>query len=66
MRYSGALYELCEVAMSSTAGPMPKRNGAPGLRSWWMTSPKSDSATPWQVWPATVIGAVPPASGAGE
>ena len=52
--------------MSSTAGPMPKRNGAPGLRSWWMTSPKSDSATPWQVWPATVIGAVPPASGAGE
>jgi len=21
---------------------MPNRNGAPGLRSWWMTSPKSD------------------------
>ena len=28
--------------------------------------PKSDSARPWATWPATVIGAVPPASGAGR
>ena len=52
--------------MSRTAGPMPKRHGAPGRRNWWMTRPKSDSATPWEACPATVIGAVPPASGAGE
>ena len=51
------------VAMSSTAGPMPKTNGAPGLRSWWTTRPSSDSAVPWATCPATVIGAVPPASG---
>ena len=66
MRYSGALYDDCAVAMSRTAGPMPNRNGAPGLRSWCMTRPKSDSAVPWAMCPATVIGAVAPASGAGE
>ncbi len=60
------MYELCEVAMSSTAGPIPNRNGAPGLRSWWMTSPSRDSAVPWAICPGMVIGAVPPASGAGE
>ena len=51
------------VAMSRTAGPMPKTNGAPGLRSWCTTSPSSDSAAPCATCPATVIGAVPPARG---
>ena len=45
---------------------MPKTKGAPGARSWWMTRPNSDSATPSMMWPAVVIGAVPPAMGDGE
>ena len=40
-------------------------NGAPGRRSWCTTNPNRLSAVPWAVWPATVMGAVAPASGAG-
>ena len=63
---SGELYDDCDVAMSSVLGPWPMTNGAPGARSWCMTSPNSASAMPSVIWPAVVIGAVPPATGDGQ
>ena len=63
---SGELYDDCDVAMSSVLGPCPMTNGAPGALSWCMTRPKSASARPSVIWPAVVIGAVPPATGEGQ